>query len=134
MLNIIEQISKGVQAVEDGNQGALELYAQLTSISKECELAKQQILESVQTEAEMYSEKTFKQGRFEFTKVPSRGRYDYSNDVQWTKIKKQLDERQQLMKDACKTTGIIIDENSEVVDAAIYKPTKSSISIKKIEG
>ena len=133
MLKIIEEISKRIEGVESGNLNALDVYAQLVSIEKELKLAKEQILSNVETEAEMYTEKTFIKGGFQFTKIPSRGRYDYSKDAQWTTLKKQLDDRQALMKDAHKSNGIIIDVNSEVVEAAIYKPTKSSIGVKIIE-
>ena len=134
-MNLIkEQLSNTVQEVIDGNFDPLEAYAQLKSLDKHLKECLSAIENDVQSEAQKYDGKTFKHKDFTFTKTEGRAIFDFKNVQQWTKVKEQLSEIEELAKASARNyqqfKAALVTEDGEVIEPCVIKYSKPSISVK----
>lgn len=137
-MEILEQIAKQIEAVEDGNESALKVYAHLKGIQGEIKSALEQIEHAVLDEADLYPDKTFQEHGFEFTVKSGGARYSYKFDDRWKELNEAVKKRQEQMQTSFKLSqkgqGMLIDDDTgEEIPAAEVSYAKSSISIKKVE-
>jgi len=129
------KLAKAVEAAEEGNASALEVYAILKDDLKVLQSAIKQIEPDALEEAfSNYSEKTFTDHGFKFEKRNGGSTYKFDHIPQWVKKQKELKEiemKAKQMYDGYKKGMQVADENGEVY-LPIVEGRKDSIVIKKI--
>ena len=120
-----------IARVQDGYEDALKSYIVFSRLKKLFENAMVDILEDAIADFENYGEKTVELMECKISKTSS-GRFDYSESTTWSNKKKELQEIEKVMKLAYQNAikGInSVSANGEIMDIAIYKPSKSSLRI-----
>jgi len=119
------QKNQVIEGFEDGYKLALFLKLMEEKIKK----IKSEIMQDVITE-------TLEPKKYQGYEIAntSGGRYSYDNNQEWCKLndaKKQLE--QDMQKAAKSDHSYINEETGEIIQAAIYKPNKTSYKILKIK-
>lgn len=129
--DLFEEIQRMIERVNEGYENELEIYCLFSDAEKAFKLAKDEILPKAIEERQKYEEKTLKLYGKNISFTQS-GRYDYSGWEKWNKVKNDLDNIQDLMKQSLSVFlkgGDIADENGEVVPPAKYIPSKMSLKL-----
>lgn len=94
---------------------------------------KEELLEDAIAEREKYQEKEYVLGDFGIS-FHNSGKYDYSNNADWVKLKAEMKEIEEKMQLAFKTNATIIDdETGEVYSPASFKANKKSLIFKYLK-
>lgn len=128
MEQIINKLKDETEQVYEGFEDPLELLANFKRIEKTISECKDVIMETALLELERYGNKRETETAvFEFTQS---GRYDYSRNPDYVKLKKQIKEIESNMKLSYKKEGYIDPETGEFVEPAEYKANSPAIRIK----
>jgi len=130
-------INDAKNMLESGEENPLLLRVQIKRMIEFLAVYDKQLDEAVRTEAELYGEKSFEfQGaKVELAEVSVR--YNYSDDIEWVKIKglidpmtKDLKEREEFLKKLTKPIDTIDKDTGEVITIRpAAKSSKSSVKI-----
>ena len=130
-IDLIKQINKMVERVNEGYENELEIYVLFSNVEKRLKQAKTDILENALIERKKYEEKTLEIFGKKIS-ISQSGRFDYSGSEKWNKKNTELKEIQEQMKNsylAAKTDKTIIDKNGEIIEPAVYRASKESLKI-----
>ena len=117
------QIQNIVGSVERGDVNPLEAFIFLNWMGKLAEGAKKKLLDQAIDEAEKYPEKEAEIYDAIVTIKNGAGRYTYPESI------KKLQELSKLACKAQKEDKTIVDDNGEIVEPAVYKEGKTTLSI-----
>jgi hypothetical protein len=117
----------GVQMVktviDEGNINIHEFMANLARLKE--------VVNSADAEARKHlPEEKFEAFGVEFTPVNGGSTLNYKDDEVWSDLKKQLTDREEMLKTAAKTDSIIYDSEGFQVPKVSSNQRKSSITIK----
>lgn len=117
--------------LQEGHTNALLFLGQLKRIENEFVELKKIALPMALDEFDLQSDKTYSLGNYDFSKT-SGGRYNYKHSDEWMKLNEDRKELEKKMQNAAKSNiaEMVDAETGEVIHAAIYIPSKESISIK----
>jgi len=110
-------VQKAVNELLAGDFDLVEAYVMLDTIKKSFEAIQkdEKIKYLVSQEAAKYPEKTIDFGNYSITKG-QRTNYDFSNDPRWVELKKELTDREAMLKTI---RGKIYDEDGVELTAPI---------------
>lgn len=124
------QVHTIVAAVKEGDIDPLKAYASFKGIGNTLKDATPELEKEAMTEADKYGKKTFSANGVEFTLKNGGQTLDYDKDPIWKSIKKQLDDRQELLKIAFKQKGSFYDDEGISIPKVPVKTfTKDSLSV-----
>lgn len=122
-----DAVSSGVKmitdVIESGNVDKLQLMANLCRLKEVINAADSELRKHLPFE----KNKVF---GVEFTPVNGGETLNYSDDEIWSDLKKQLSNREELLKTAFKTDYELYDSEGILVPKVSSTPRKSSITIK----
>lgn len=132
MEQIKRTIADTVQQVVNGEQDALLIYKEIVDFEKFIKECKEQILDEVIAEAQKYKEKTFEHKGFRFQLNEGRRTYDFKHIPAWVEAYSKLKEIEERHKNASanEKIGMIVDDNGEIIQPAVVKYSKPSLTIK----
>ena len=125
------QIQRMIERVNEGYEDELKAYILFSDGEKAFKAAKESILEAALIERKKYDEKTLELMGKKIS-ISQSGRYEYSHYEPYTKKANELKDIEELMKQSYISSqkgNMTIDENGEIIPAAIYKPSKESLKI-----
>jgi hypothetical protein len=125
------ELQRMIERVNEGYENELEMYCLFSDAEKAFKKAKESILPGALLEREKYEGKTAEVygKKISFTQS---GRYDYSSYQPWKDAKSNMDNIQTMMKNAlnaAKTGGTIVDDNGEIIPAAVYTPSRQGLKL-----
>ncbi len=115
-----------INDVLEGRKNPLEVYIELKRSEKEMVNAIKAIQDLAIDEATKYGQKTFKEYGVEITMKSGGGRWEYKH-LDWFEAYEKL--KEDAVK-AYKSDLDMITKEGEVVQPAVFKPNKDTISIK----
>ena len=123
-----------VSLIDEGELNPLEAHAKAKAIMAALKDVIDQTEQQARDEADKYGGKSFQAFGAKVTLKDGNITPNYSDDPEWVAIKKQLTDREELLKLAFKSKDVeITDTNTgEVVPKVSAKYAKSSISIQFI--
>jgi hypothetical protein len=133
MNNIEQQLSASVQSVIDGEINPLEVYGNLKMLEKHLAKCIDEIKECVFIEADKWSDKTFEDAGFKFTKTDGRALYDFKGLSMWEKTKSELKKIEDMAKASAqnqlKFKTALVTEDGEVIEPCKITYTSPSVSV-----
>ncbi len=114
-----------INDVLEGRKNALQVYVDLKRSEKEIGEAIKAIQDLAIDEATKYGQKTFKEYGVEITMKSGGGRWEYKHLGWWQEFQALQDQA----KEAYKSDLDMITKEGEVVQPAVFKPNKDTISI-----
>lgn len=131
-----EELASLIDQVENGEARALNVYAEIKRFKEMYVSVEKQIEPLAMDEAQDYSENTFEEDGFEFTKRNGATRYIYKGIPEWQTYSKALKECEARHKQAfiSKQKGLMIasaDGEEMVMPEIAY--SKSSLVVKKLK-
>tara|TARA_B100000809_G_scaffold35824_1_gene31436 strand:+ start:543 stop:962 length:420 start_codon:yes stop_codon:yes gene_type:complete len=128
-----QEVAHLLTEVEEGNIAALSTYGNLKKCQALYSEAIKQIEEIAFNEADLYSEKTFKDSGFVFEKRNGGIRYSFKHIEEWQEIenqKKELEARSKQAYLAIQRNLLVGSEDGEVVEIPKVSYTKNSLIVK----
>ena len=130
-MQAINEVAEYAQMVADGVINPLRVMVMFNELEKAVKEAKESILQDAITEFEKHGGKPIIEYGFNISKSAS-GRYSYDNNPDWVRLSETIKELEKRMQTAYKGGGSILDESTgELIEPAIYKPNKESLTFKK---
>jgi hypothetical protein len=130
----VEELSKFVTDVEEGNLNALRAYAEIKRLESYVSHAKRQIEPLAFEEADKYPEKSFEAEGFNFEKRNGGISYNYKGIPEWMEIenkKKALEKQAQTTWKLYQQTGRRpITDDGEELPLPEITPRKDSLVVK----
>lgn len=121
----VEEIKQGVL---EGNINPLNAMEAVKRMEEYLSDLKKSVTDIALEELDKFSEKEVDFGGAKFSKSQS-GRYDYSNDSEWSALNNARKEREKLLQTAYKTKGEFVLDG-EVIEKPNYKSNKEGLKIK----
>lgn len=122
-----------IQPIEEGFKSALECDLYFKGLEEALKEARERINKAVRAEAE----ELISGGQKEFNKVSFEVRkgyatYDYEQDPEYSKMKKQLDSRVEVLKQVAKSQFVVMDEETgeQIIKVPVKSYSKDSIVYK----
>ena len=128
-----QEVSYLLTEVEEGNIAALSTYGNLKKCQALYSEAIKQIEEIAFNEADLYSEKTFKDSGFVFEKRNGGIRYSFKHIEEWQELENQKKEVEARSKQAylsMQRNLLVGTEDGEEVEIPKVSYTKSSLIVK----
>lgn len=118
-----------IESVENGEENALEMYIFGKALQKIGETISKNIITSAITEASKHTDKNLKGATFEVKYNPTT--YDFENDKVYNGLAEALKIRKDLLNEALKSKGIVIDEDSgeQIPKVPVKKHGDQNISV-----
>lgn len=131
-----EELAHVLSEVENGNQRALPLYAEVKQLEALFTQAKKQLEPYALDEAMQYQENTFEENGIEYTKKNGATRYTYKNIPEWQEANDRLKEIEARSKQAfiSKQKGILsATEDGEEIILPTVNYSKNSLLVKVLQ-
>ena len=128
-----KDIEELTQAAISGEEDALKVYAILKDYEKTLKKCINDVQPIALAEAENYSETTFSEHGYTFTKRNGGARYSFDNISEWVDKKQELKEIEERAKQAHKAYEknlTSVSEDGEVIELPVVTYAKDSISVK----
>lgn len=115
--------------IEDGNKDPLKIHIQAKALIDVFSQIAERSLSAAMSEAYKHSDKSFEfiGAKVEFKSTGDR--FDYEKDDEYRKLKEQLKAREDLLKQACKSSATLVIDDEVIPKVPIKSPSKQTLAI-----
>lgn len=130
-MGIVKEVNSMIERVNEGYEDELKAYILFSEMEKCFKAAKESILEKAINNFQGYDQKTVELIGKKVS-IAQSGTYSYTHYPAYVLKKdeiKAIEENMKASLNASKKGSMIVDENGEIIPAAIYTPSKMSLKI-----